>query len=91
MAHQILSIANINALFNLENNTIWDSKHGPNVFNLKNKIKIPVPSIETQEKLIEIFEEKEKYMENIDNKIESEKKYIDDLKQLSKDIISSYC
>lgn len=55
------------------------------------KVKIPIPNKETQEKLIEIFEEKEKYMENIDNKIESEKKYIDDLKQLSKDIISSYC
>ena len=54
-------------------------------------LKIPVPSPEIQEKCIQIYQEKELFIKSIDDKIDSEKKYIDNLKNLTKDIISSYC
>jgi len=54
-------------------------------------LKIPVPSPEIQEKCIQIYQEKEKFIQSIDDKIESEKKYIEELQQLSKDIIHNYC
>lgn len=54
-------------------------------------LKIPVPSPEIQEQCIQIYQEKEKFIQSIDDKIEAEKKYIEELKQLSKDIIYSYC
>ena len=56
-----------------------------------NNLKIPIPSPENQEKCIQIYQEKEKFLQSIDDKIEAEKKYIEELKQLSKDIIYSYC
>ena len=56
-----------------------------------NSFKIPVPSSEIQEKCIQIYQEKEQFIQSIDDKIEAEKKYIDNLKNLTKDIISSYC
>jgi type I restriction-modification system DNA methylase subunit len=55
------------------------------------KLKIPVPSPEIQEQCIQIYQEKEKFIQSIDDKIEAEKKYIEELKQLSKDIIHNYC
>ena len=55
------------------------------------EIKIPIPSNEIQQQLIQIFEQKEQRLETIQNKIESEKKYILELKELAKDIIHSYC
>jgi len=55
------------------------------------KMKIPVPSPEIQEQCIQIYQEKESFINSIDDKIEAEKKYINDLKQLSKDIIHNYC
>lgn len=55
------------------------------------KLKIPIPSPEIQEKCIQIYQEKEKFIQSIDDKIDAEKKYINDLKQLSKDIIHNYC
>ena len=55
------------------------------------KIKIPVPSPEIQQQCIQIFEEKEKFIQSIDEKITQEQKYIDDLKQLAKDVITSFC
>lgn len=55
------------------------------------KIKIPIPSQEIQQKCIKLFEEKEAIIQVIDNKIEEEKKYIEQLKQLAKDIIVHYC
>ena len=54
-------------------------------------MEIPVPSPDIQEKCIQIYQEKEQFIKSIDDKIESEKKYIDNLKNLTKDIISSYC
>lgn len=54
-------------------------------------IKIPVPSQEIQEQCIQIYQEKEQFIQSIDDKIEAEKKYIEELKQLSKDIIHNYC
>jgi type I restriction enzyme S subunit len=53
--------------------------------------KIPVPSPEIQEKCIQIYQQKESFINSIDDKIESEKKYINDLKNLTKDIIYSFC
>lgn len=56
-----------------------------------NSFKIPIPSPEIQEQCIQIYKEKESFINSIDDKIELEKNYIDELKNLSKDIISSYC
>jgi len=53
--------------------------------------KIKYPSPEIQEQCIQIYQEKENFIQSIDGKIESEKKYIEELKQLSKDIIHNYC
>ena len=53
------------------------------------KIKYPLPDI--QEQCIQIYQDKEQFIRSIDDKIESEKKYINDLKNLTKDIIYSYC
>lgn len=54
-------------------------------------LKIPVPTPEIQEQCIKIYQEKEKFIQSIDDKIDAEKKYIEELKQLSKDIIHNYC
>ena len=54
-------------------------------------MKTPVPSPEIQEQCIQIYKEKESFINSIVDKIEAEKKYIGELKQLSKDIIYSYC
>lgn len=59
--------------------------------NLKEKIKISVPSQEVQRECIALFEEKEKFIQSIDEKIKTEQNYIEELKQLAKDVISSYC
>jgi len=53
--------------------------------------KIPIPSLECQQQCIELFEQKETYIQSIDDKIVQEKKYIEELKQLAKDVISSHC
>jgi type I restriction enzyme S subunit len=53
--------------------------------------KIKYPSPEIQEQCINIYQEKEQFIQSIDDKIEAEKKYIEELKQLSKDIIHNYC
>jgi restriction endonuclease S subunit len=54
-------------------------------------LKIPVPSPEIQEQCIQIYKEKESFINSIDDKIDSEKNYINELKNLTKDIIHSYC
>lgn len=56
-----------------------------------NEFKIPIPSQEIQEQCITLFEEKEKFIQSIVDKINSEKTYIEELKQLAKDVISSFC
>ena len=53
--------------------------------------KISLPSPEIQEQCIKIYQEKETYLQSITQKIETEKKYIKELKELAKDIIHSYC
>ena len=64
----------------------------PNITKKKlNEFKIPLPSQEIQQQCIALFEEKEKFIQSIDDKINSEKVYIDKLKQMAKDIISSFC
>ena len=55
------------------------------------KFKIPIPSQEIQQQCIALFEEKEKFIQSIDEKINSEKEYITHLKQMAKDVISSFC
>ena len=55
------------------------------------ELKIPLPSLELQETLIQLFTEKETHLDIIKQKIEEEKKYIDALKILANDIIISYC
>lgn len=52
---------------------------------------IHVPSQDTQQQCINIFKEKETYLNSIQDKIEKEQQYLTELKQLGKDIISSYC
>jgi type I restriction enzyme S subunit len=54
-------------------------------------LKIPIPSPEIQEQCIQIYQEKEFFLQSIDDKIEAEKNYINELKILTKDIIYSYC
>jgi type I restriction-modification system DNA methylase subunit/restriction endonuclease S subunit len=56
-----------------------------------NEFKIPIPSQEVQQQCITLFEEKEKFIQSIDDKINSEKAYIEELKQMAKDVISSFC
>lgn len=58
---------------------------------LKSSFKIPIPSPEVQQQCIEIFEQKEAFIQIVDNKITEEKNYMDTLKQLAKDIISTHC
>ena len=55
------------------------------------KFKIFIPSQEIQQQCIGLFEEKEKFIQSIDEKIKTEQNYIEELKQLAKDVISSYC
>ena len=55
------------------------------------EFKIPIPPLEIQQQLIKIFTEKETYLQTISDKIAAEKKYIEELKTLAKDIIHSYC
>ena len=65
-------------------------KPGIRITDVRN-LKIPLPSPEVQQKCIELFEQKETYIQSIDDKIVQEKKYIEELKQLAKDVISSHC
>ena len=53
--------------------------------------KIPIPSLEVQQQYITLFEEKEKFIKSIDDKINTEKEYITHLKEMAKDVISSFC
>jgi restriction endonuclease S subunit len=55
------------------------------------KLKIPVPSLDTQQKCIDVFQSKDNYLSEIDTKIEKEKQYIEDLRNLGKDVISHFC
>ena len=54
-------------------------------------IKIPFPSLEVQQQCIEIYEKKEKEIQNVDEQITETKKMIESQKQLAKDIIIYHC
>ena len=54
-------------------------------------IKIPLPLLEIQEQCITLFEQKEAYIESIDKKIAEHKNYLEELKALAKDVITSFC
>lgn len=56
-----------------------------------NNFKIPIPSQEIQKQCIALFEEKEKFIKSIEDKINSQKEYITHLKKMAKDVISSFC
>ena len=58
---------------------------------LKKNFKIPLPSLEIQEQCISLFEQKEAYIESIDKKIAEHKNYLEELKALAKDVITSFC
>ena len=58
---------------------------------LKKNFKIPLPSLEIQEQCITLFEQKEAYIESIDKKIAEHKNYLEELKALAKDVITSFC
>ena len=55
------------------------------------KIKIPLPSLDIQNKLIELYEVKKTYIEKLNEKIKHNNLYIQELKKLSNDIIIGYC
>ena len=54
-------------------------------------LKIPIPSQEIQKQCIQIFEEKEEVINQLQDRIESEKNHIETLNNLAKDIITSFC
>ena len=55
------------------------------------KMEICVPSADLQNKSIQIYEEKEIYLNKIDTNIEENKRYVEELKKLGKNIISHFC
>ena len=55
------------------------------------EFKIPLPSLEIREQCITLFEQKEAYIESIDKKIAEHKNYLEELKALAKDVITSFC
>ena len=55
------------------------------------QILIPLPKPEIQQQCVEIYEAKEQKLSEYDIKIQNEKDYIEELKQLGKDVISSFC
>jgi len=97
---QIISNNNVNHvyLFNylkFNQSDLENMSKGATVKNLNRdtlyKYHIPIPSLENQEKCIKIYQEKEEYINLLENKIETETKYIEELKELGKDIIQYYC
>jgi restriction endonuclease S subunit/predicted RNA methylase len=60
-------------------------------FNIFETIKIPLPTLKKQEQLIVLYEKKEKNINKINDKIKSNTKHIQKLKELGKNIIISFC
>jgi type I restriction-modification system DNA methylase subunit len=52
---------------------------------------LPVPSLEVQTQCIEIYNKKKDYLKSLDEKIQLEKDYIQQLKNLGKDVIATCC
>lgn len=59
--------------------------------NVFEKLSVPLPEVELQQQCIEIYKQKEAYLNELQVKIEKEKEYIEELKKLGKDVIASYC
>jgi type I restriction-modification system DNA methylase subunit len=55
------------------------------------RLELPLPSLEIQEQCLTIFEEKEKYLAELDEKIKVEQDYILKLNELSKDLVKFHC
>ena len=55
------------------------------------KLKIPLPSLEVQQQLIAVYEQKQEAIDFLTAKIESEKLYLTQMENLAKDIISYNC
>ena len=53
--------------------------------------KIPLPPLAIQQQSITIFEEKNNHIQLLDECIQREAQHVEDLKQLGKDVISSFC
>ena len=66
------------------------SKRTINKDDLRN-FKIPLPSLAIQQQSITIFEEKNNHIQLLDECIQREAQHVEDLKQLGKDVISSFC
>ena len=54
-------------------------------------IKIPLPPLETQNQLVSLYESKEKHLQQIDQKIQTETDYLQSLEDLGRDVITHYC
>lgn len=54
-------------------------------------LKIPLPPLAIQKQSITIFEEKNNHIQLLDDCIQREAQHVEDLKQLGKDVISSFC
>lgn len=78
---------NQNIIYNISRG---QAQRNLNMEKLRN-LKIPLPSLEVQQQCIELFEQKETYIQSVDDKMTQEKKYIEELKQLAKDVISTHC
>lgn len=55
------------------------------------QIQIPLPPLDLQQQYVELSQRKEQFMKDLDDKIESEKQYIEELKKLSQNVIQFYC
>jgi len=77
----------------MTNTLISKCRSDPPAINMANTslVKIPVPSQEIQQQCIQLFEEKETSIQTFDKRITQGKADIDNLKQLAKDVISSFC
>jgi type I restriction enzyme S subunit len=80
-----------NEQLNIQKLAKYSTNLGHIDMNRFKKFKIPLPSPEVQQQCIELFQQKEEFIQSIDDKIAQEKKYIEELKQLAKDVISYYC
>lgn len=80
-----------NEQLNIQKLAKYSTNLGHINMNKFKELKIPIPSQEIQQECIKLFEEKEAIIQIIDNKIEEEKKYIEQLKKLAKNIIVHYC
>ena len=55
------------------------------------KLKIPLPPLETQQQLVALYESKEKHLQDIDQKIQTETDYLQSMEDLGRDVITHYC